>query len=504
MLMGLGGAGIGIPSAGFAQGGDTPRRGGTLTIGFMDNTRTLDPTFSIQLSERQSLYLIYNTLVAMDTDFSLKPELAKSWQIDNEGRRYTFQLQEGVKFHDGTDFNAEAVKWNIERRLDEQVASPQRAQLRPAIATVEVAGPHTLVVNLNAPHPGLLADFADRAGCMISPTAAQRLGPDFARNPVGTGAFIFKEWVQNTSITLERNPNYWQPGLPHLDRVVLRAIPNHVIGIQRLLVGEIDFVDGLTPDLLRQLERGREPVVSRRNPSGRWYALQYQVDKPPFDNPKLRQAIAYALDRERLVNLTMEGAPLANGPSPAGVWWSSPDTIVYNHDPERAKALLREGGIAPGTQLTLSTPSDNLSRRLNQLVAEQLGAVGLQVTLAPVASSESYARVVQRAINFTPISWTQRADPDGLFYILFHSRGFANTTGYSNPDVDRMLDEARRLQDRAERARLYAAAKEQIMRDLPYIFLFFSAEYSAASRKVNGIVTMPDQVPRFRGAWKAA
>lgn len=505
VLTGLGAAAFGVPAAGLAQGGDTPRRGGTLTIGFLDNTRTLDPTFSIQLSERQSLYLIYDTLVAMDADFSLKPELAKSWRIENDGHRYVLELQEGVKFHDGTDFNAEAAKWNIDRRLDEEVASPQRAQLRPAIDNVEVVSAHVVAVNLRNPHPGLLADLADRAGCMISPTAAHRLGRDFARNPVGTGAFVFKEWVQNTAITVERNPNYWQRGLPYLDRVVFRTVPNRVIGIQRLLVGEIDFVDGLEPDLLRQLERGRDSVVSRRNPSGRWWALQYQVDKPPFDNPRLRQAIAYALDRDRLVQLTMDGqAALANGPTPEGVWWSSPDTVIYNHDPARARVLLREAGIAPSTTLTLSTPSDPLSRKVNQLVAEQLGAVGLQVTLAPVAASESYARVVQRAINFTPISWTQRADPDGLFYILFHSRGFANTTGYSNPEVDRLLDEARRIQDRPARAHLYAAAKEQIQRDLPYIFLYFSAEFSAASRRINGVVTMPDQVPRFRAAWKAA
>lgn len=491
------------PAASLAQ--TSPKRGGTLTVGFMDTTRTLDPTFSIQLAERQTLYLIYNTLVAMQTDFSLKPELAKSWTVGNKGNRYVFQLQEGVKFHDGTEFNADAVKWNIDRRLDERTGSPQRAQLRPVIDSIEATGPLTVAINLNSPHPGLLAELADRAGCMISPTAARRFGPDFARNPIGTGPFIFKEWVQNTSITVERNPDYWQRDQPYLDRIVLRAIPNHVIGIQRLLVGEIDFVTDLEPDLLRQLERGGDSITVSREPAGRWWALQYQIDKPPFDNAKLRQAIAYALDRQRIVQITMEGqATIANGPTPPGLWWSSPDTIVYNHDQTRAKALMQEAGITAGTTLTLSTPSDQLSRKLNQLVVEQLAAIGLQVTLAPVSASESYARVVQRAINFTPMSWTQRADPDGLLYILFHSKGFANTTGYRNPDVDTMLDTARTNPDQAERAKLYAAIKDQIQRDLPYIFMFFSAEFTAASSKLHDIVTTPDQVPRFRAAWKSA
>ncbi|WP_431281310.1 ABC transporter substrate-binding protein [Humitalea sp. 24SJ18S-53] len=500
LMLGIGA----VAAAGPAMAQGTPRRGGTLTVGFEDNTRTLDPTFSIQFGERQILYLIYNTLVAIEPDFSLKPELAKAWTIENDGKRYVFELQAGVKFHDGTAFDAAAVKWNIDRRLDEAVASPQRNQLRPLIDNVEVIGPLMVAINLRSPHPGLLADMADRAGCMVSPAAAQRFGQDFGRNPVGTGAFVFRNWTQGTSITLERNPDYWEANATWLDRVVFRSTPNTVIGLQRLIVGEVDFVDALAPDSLRQIQ-GREGITTDRARVGRWYSFQYQVDKPPFDNAKLRLAIATALDRDRINQITMDGqATIANGPTPQGLWWSSPDTIVHAHDPARARALLAEAGVAPGTTLTLTTPSEPLYRRINQLVVEQLGAVGLQVTLAPVAQSEFYARVVSRAINFVPINWTQRADPDGLFYILFHSKGFANTTGYSNPEVDAMLDAARRTVDREERRRLYAAVKDQLMRDLPYIPLYFAAEFAAYNRRLVGVVKMPDNIPRFRYAWKAA
>lgn len=503
LLLGLGSLGLaGAPRGAAAQ--PAPRRGGTLTIGFEDDTKTLDPTYSIQFSERQVLYLIYNTLVAIEPDFSLKPELAKSWQIENDGRRYVFQLQEGVKFHDGTAFDAAAVKFNIDRRLDPAVASPQRNALLPVIDDVEVLGPLSVAVNLKAPHPGLLSDFADRAGCMVSPAAANRFGPDLGRNPVGTGAFAFRNWTQGTSITLERNPDYWERDRILLDRVIFRTIPNTTIGMQRLIVGEVDFVAGLAPDSLRQLE-GKENVATEKSRIGRWYSLQYQVDKPPFNNARLRQAIAHAIDRDRINQITMEGqAVIANGPTPAGLWWSSTGATVYGHDPERARALLAEAGIAPGTALTLTTPSTPLYRRINQLIAEQLGAVGLQVTLAPVAASEYYARVVSRAINFTPTNWTQRADPDGLFYILFHSRGFANTTGYSNPEVDALLDAGRRTLDRAERQRIYAAVETHVSRDIPYISLYYAAEFAGFNRKLSGFVWMPDNIPRFRYAGKAA
>jgi peptide/nickel transport system substrate-binding protein len=504
LFLGLAAFGLGAPAALPALAQEAPRRGGTLTLGFADNTKTLDPTYSIQISERRVLYLLYNTLVAIQPDFSLKPELATSWQVENDGRRYVFQLQSGVRFQDGTPFDAEAVKFNIERRLDETVASPQRSQLRPVIEGVEVLAPLTVAVNLRSPHPGLLGDLADRAGCMVSPTAAQKFGPDLGRNPVGTGAFKLRTWTQGTSITLDGNPDYWESGRPYLDTIVFRSIPNSIIGMQRLIVGEVDHVDGLAPDALRQLE-AKPGIAVQQARVGRWYSLQYQVDKPPFDNAKLRQAMAHALDRDRINQITMEGrATLANGPTPPGLWWSSRDNVTYAYDPERAKALLAEAGVTPGTALTLTVPSDPLYRRITQLVAEQLGAIGLRITLSPVALSESYARTVARAINFVPTYWTQRADPDGLFYILFHSKGFANTTGYSNAEVDRLLEQARRTLDQDERRGLYAAAKDQIMRDLPYLPLYYSAEFAGYSRKLNGFEWMPDNVPRFRYAWKSA
>ena len=496
--------GMGLVAAGGARAQGSPRSGGTLTIGFEDSTKTLDPTYSVQFSERRILYLIYNTLVAIETDFSLRPELAQSWTIENDGKRYVFALQPGVKFHDGTPFDAEAVRFNLERRLDEAVASPQRNQLRPVIDGIEVLGPLSLAINLKTPYPALLSDLADRAGFMVSPTAARKFGPDFGRNPVGTGPFLLRDWTQGTSITLERFPEAWERDRTYLDRIVFRSIPNAVIGMQRLLVGEIDFIDGLAPDALRQLE-GKDAIVIEQSRVGRWYALQWQVDKPPYDNAKLRQAVAHALNRDRINQITMDGkATIANGPTPPGLWWSSPDTVVYEYDVAKAKVLLAEASLPAGTTLTLVTPSDPLYRRINQLVAEQLGAIGLTVVLQPVAMSEAYARVVSRAINFTTTNWTQRADPDGLNYILFHSKGFANTTGYSNPALDTLLEAARHTADVAERKTIYAQAKEIVARDLPYVSLYFSAEFAARTAKLNGFVWMPDNIPRFRSAWKSA
>jgi peptide/nickel transport system substrate-binding protein len=487
-----------------ARAEDAPVRGGTLNVGYDDDAKTFDPSLSVQLSERQVLYLVYNTLVGTDLDFSLKPELARAWHAENGGRRYVFELQDGVKFHDGTPFDAAAVKWNIEHRLDPATNSPQRSQLHSVIDSVEVVNPTIVAFNLTAPHPALLSDLAERPGFMISPAASAKYGADLGRNPVGTGPFVFKAWNQGTSIVLDRNPNYWQAGKPYLDGVVFKDIPNHIIGLQRLIVGEVDCVTSLSPEELRQIE-GNPAITVERARVGRWYSLQYQVDKPPFDNLNLRRAIAYALDRNRINQIAMRGqATIANGPTPPGLWWSSPDSVVYDYDPDKARALLKESGVAPGTVLPLAASSELVLRQIDQLVAEQLGAIGLKVQLQPVSQAEAYARVVQRAINFTPMSWTQRSDPDGLLYILFDSKGFANTTGYSNPAVDAKLQEARETVDQDKRRALYAEVKTLIMQDLPYIPLFFAAEYAAISKNAHGFVWPPDQVPRYRDMWKTA
>jgi peptide/nickel transport system substrate-binding protein len=175
----------------------------------------------------------------------------------------------------------------------------------------------------------------------------------------------------------------------------------------------------------------------------------------------------------------------------------------YPHDPARAKALLAEAGHPDGLEFVLSTPQVSVFQQISQLLQEQLGAVGIRLTLQPVAASEWYARVVSGATNLTPTRWTQRADPDGLLYILFHSTGFANTMKYKNEQVDALLEQARTIYDVARRRQLYAEAQRQIVADLPMVPLLFGAEYAELRASVNGFAWVPDQIPRFRDLWKS-
>jgi len=491
----------GISSAAvFAQ---TPTRGGTLAVGFSADTKTLDPALSVQFSERQVLYLVFNTLVKYGPDFSIKPELAQSWEIKNDGKQIVFKLRSGVKFHDGTPFDANAVKWNIDHRLDPALDSPQRPQLAPIIDSVTVVDPTTVAFNLKQSAPGLLGLLGERPGFMMSPAAVQKLGKEFGSNPVGTGPFVFKEWIRGSNITVERNPAYWESGKPYLDRIVFRDISDAVVGTQRLITGELDFVGELSPTAVAPL-KGRAGLRLLPITVGRWYSLQWRMDKPPFDNAKLRQAIGYAIDRKRLNDIVMAGqGSISDGPTPPGLWWYDASIKSFPYDPEKAKALLKEAGYPNGFEFFLSTPQVSDLQRINQLIQEQTAAVGIKLTLSPVAASEWYAKLVDGSTNMSPNRWTQRPDPDGLLYILFHSKGYANTARYKNEKVDGLLDEARLTYDQEKRKRLYSEAQKIIVADSPMLSLFFSVEYAAMRDTVQNFEWIPDQIPRFADVWKS-
>jgi peptide/nickel transport system substrate-binding protein len=481
-----------------------PVRGGTLNVGFVDDAKTLDPAHSVAWSERQILFLIYDSLIDIGTDFSLKPSLATSWDFQNGGKRIVLHLRTGVKFQDGTDFDADAVKWNLEWRMRGDAGSPQRSQLAPVIASIDVVDKSTAALNLKQPFPPLLALLTDRAGLMVSPTAVKKYGKDFGSNPVGTGPFEFKSWLRGSSVELVRNPGFWQKDLPYLDNVTFSDISTSVAGIQRLTTNELDFVAQLTPQDIRLVE-GNSDVNLVQSPFGNWFALQWHWNEPPFNNPKLREAIAHAVNRQRINAILWAGrGTIANSETPPGLWWSPPNVDHDPYDPQLAKKLLAESGVAPGTELTLSAPSDDTLRQLVELVKEDLESIGLKVRLEPIAQSEWYARAVARQINFTPMRWTQRADPDGLIQFLFDSKGAANSTGYSNPDVDQLIGEARAIDDTTKRKALYDEIHQNIAHDLPYVSLAFSAEYFAMSKGVHGFVPMPDLIPRYRAMWKAS
>jgi len=482
-----------------AQG---PVRGGTLRIGWIPAAKTLDPHYSVEFSERYVCYLVFNTLVGLDRGFNVVPELARAWQVSPDGKRVTFQLQRGVKFHDGTDFNAEAVKWNIERILNPENKSPQRAPLEPAIAAVTVADPHTVVFELKKPFAPLLAALAERPGFVVSPTAAKQLGQEFGQRPVGTGPFRLVEWVRDSQVTLERFPDYWEKGKPYLDRVVYRVVPDPTVRLTMVRTGEVDIATDVDAKDIPGLRGDAALVVSEMKPAARWTALQWRVDEPPFNNKALRQAIALAIDRNELRDVLLRGfGEPARGPVSPGLWWSDPAFRGIGHDVEAARKKLAEAGHANGFRAKFVVENTPQWIRQTELLQAQLQKINVSLDIEPVSPADAYSRIVQKKTNWTHTRWTQRADPNGLLYILFHSKGHANTTGYNNPKVDELLDQAAAIYDTERRRALYYAAERTITDDVPYVFLNYTAEFAVMNRKVQNWGWVPDLIPRFRDLW---
>jgi peptide/nickel transport system substrate-binding protein len=479
-----------------------PVRGGTLRIGWIPAAKTLDPHLSVEFSERYVCYLVFNTLVALDRGFNVVPELARSWQVAPDGKRVTFQLQRGVKFHDGTDFNAEAVKWNLERILDPQTKSPQRAPLEPAIASVNVIDPYTVAIELKKPFAPLLAALAERPGFIVSPTAAQKLGPDFGQRPVGTGPFRFVEWVRDSQVTLERFPDYWEKGKPYLDRVIYRVVPDPTVRLTMVRTGEVDIATDVDAKDIPSLRNEAALRVSEMKPAARWTALQWRVDEPPFNNRALRQAIALAIDRNELRDVLLRGfGEAARGPVSPGLWWSDPSFQGMGHDLETAKKKLAEAGYPNGFRAKFVVENTPQWIRQTELLQAQLQKINVGMDIEPVNPADAYSRIVQKKTNWTHTRWAQRADPNGLLYILFHSKGNANTTGYSNPKVDELLDQGAGIYEVERRRPLYYSAERMITDDVPYVFLNYTAEFAVMSRKVQNWGWIPDLIPRFRDLW---
>jgi peptide/nickel transport system substrate-binding protein len=286
------------PRSAFAA--DTPKKGGTLRVGFYIEAATMDPHFSGSKVDRQIYHNIYEPLLVLDTSLGIKPGLAESWQ-QPDSKTLVMKLRHGVKFHDGTDFNAEAAKFNF-NRMKTEPKSVRKGEVA-SIESVDIVDPYTIKINLRRPDAALLATLTDRAGMMVSPKTAQERGPELERSAkgAGTGPFEFVEWVKDDHLLIKRNDSYWnKQGGPYLDRVRYRPIPDDTVKLQSLQTGEIDVIDYVQTRDVAAVKADRNVVVVDV-PSLADFAYQLNLTRPPFATKALRQAVAYSVDLEQIV-----------------------------------------------------------------------------------------------------------------------------------------------------------------------------------------------------------
>ena len=482
---------------------EVPKKGGTLRVGFYIEAVTMDPHLSGSKIDRQVYHNIYEPLVVLDTNLGIKPGLAESWQ-QPDPRTIVFKLRPGVKFHDGTDFNAEAAKFNF-NRMKTEPKSVRKGELAN-VDSVDVVDASTVKLNLKKPDAALLATLTDRAGMMVSPKVVQERGGELERNAkgAGTGPFEFVEWVRDDHLLIKRNDSYWnKQGGPYLDRVRYRPIPDDTVKLQSLQAGEIDVIDYVQPRDVAAVKADKNLVVVDV-PSLADFAYQLCQLKPPFNSKPLRQAVAYALDLDQIVKGVWlnVGVP-ANGPIPPTSWAYDKSIPPIKRDLAKAKAKLAEGGKAGGFGFTMTTNNLPINVQEAEVMQAQLAEAGIQMKIKLVDGATLISD--GNAKNFEMISyqWSGRPDPDGNIYQFFKtSPGTSlNWSGISNPKLDALLDQTREVGGQAERKKLYSEVTRILQDELPMVFIVHPIEPKAFNPKVQGYEPIPDGMMRFKDVW---
>lgn len=462
-----------------------PAPAGLLRVGMEAQPTTMDPGLSTDLYSHQVYSHILEGLVVLDTQGVPRPALAEAWTTSADGRTWTFRLRQGVRFHDGTEFTADDVKYTIDRILDPATRSPQRGALSQ-ITAVDVVDRHTVRITTRAAFIPILTNLATSA--YILPRAAHtRLGRDFARRPVGTGPYKWVEWVPDERIVLEANPDY-HSGRPAMDRVQFRFIPEGSVRLAELESGGVDLIAGVPAPDLRRLRVSL--LVDLHEVIGTNYRLiAFNTSVKPFDDLRVRQAIAMAIDKKKIIDVVwQERAVLAEGPLPPTSWAYDERFRGHPYNPARARQLLAEAGMAGGFEMNYLISESEELRREAPLLIDMLKQLNITVKVTVVDFPTLLQRLLRTEYDTLRVGWTTNPEPDSLLYSPFHTSaiGGFNFTKYRNPRVDELLDRGRTVTNPAERTRIYREAQRLIVQDAPMVFIFHEKRTYASRKAVTG------------------
>jgi peptide/nickel transport system substrate-binding protein len=478
----------------------------TLVVGLVAEPVALDPAQVTDLNSNRVGRRVVETLVAFgDESTQLVPGLAESWTISKDGLAYTFKLRKGIAFHDGTPFNAQAVKFSIERQINPEHPANKLGKYPFAgyffgnVKAVEVMDDSTVRIVLKEARASFLAVLAAGAASIVSPTAAMKAGQDYAVAPVGTGPFKFVQWDRGQRVVLERNPAYWRFPV-EVDRVIFRPITEDQARLTELLTGALDLIVGTPPDFVAQLENHPKVTLQRQVGAHVWY-LGFNNTKKPFDDKRVRQALNYAVDKEAIVRDVLKGTgAVSKGPVLPGTWGDEGGLKPFPYDPARAKKLLAEAGLASGFSTTLWVPESGSGMQspvaMSTIIQSNLKAVGVNVTLQTMEWGTFLAKLRTKEQDMFALSWMAGSeDPDLVMYPLLHSSQWTptgpNRAMYKNPRFDELLTQARLTTDQARRAQLYREAQRLLHDDPPWIFIDHEVQTAAFAKRVQGFKLHP-------------
>ena len=474
-----------------------------MRIGLQEDPDVLDPDQSRTFVGRIVYASMCDKLVDITPELEIIPQLATGWEWSDDGLTLTMTLREGVTFHDGTAFDAEAVSANIDR--SQNLPESRRKSELSSVTSVEVVDEYTIAFTLGAPDATLLAQFADRSGMMLSPTAFERTGLDFGLNPVCSGPFSFVERIQQDRIVLERYEGYWNADAINIDSVTFLPIPDTTVRLANLRAGDLDMLERLAATDVTSVQ-GDDGLTMEQAVSLGYQGITINVgngagaDNPLGQDARIRQALSLAIDRNVVNQVVFEGAfAPGNQPFPPTSPWYNDAYPVPERDVEAARALLSEAGFADGIDITVQVANNPVQQQMMQVVQAMASEAGINIELQAKEFATLLADQSAGEYQASQVGWSGRVDPDGNIHQFMTTGGGINDSGYSNPDVDRLLNEARTSTDPEVRVRSYNAARDVLIEDLPIIYLYHVTWIWALDDAVKGFVPYPDGMIRLEG-----
>jgi len=431
---------------------------------------------------------IYETLFEHDAKtFEIKPLLAESYETPDEST-WVIKLKQGIKFHDGTDFNAAAVKFTFDRILDPKVAAP-RASILEAVESIETPDEYTVVLKTKYPNGIMLAALAHSNTAIVSPAAVEKYG-DLMSNPVGTGPYKFEERVPGDHTTLVKNTDYWQ-GEPTLDKITFKVVPEVSTAISMLETGEVDFIDRIPAEHLARINNSPDlETIVKPGTSTYYFGFNHKVK--PLDDLKVRQAMAYAIDEKAFVG-TLEGLGVQSdgviGPMLFG-YDKSIEGKGYEHNVEKAKELLAEAGYPNGFDITLTTPNRSEYMKMSEILQAQLKEVGVNVDLNVMEWGAYLASIKKTEQELFVSGWSNvTGDGSELVYPNLHpdNIGSRNNSNYANQEIADLITKSRTTVDQDERKVILQEVNEKLVQDVAWVPMYHGVASIAHRKNVKGL-----------------
>ena len=442
----------------------------SVVIAVADEPPSLDPTTNAAAAIDQILNQnVYEGLVRADRNGNIEPALAESFEVSSDGLTYTFHLRRGVLFHDGEPFTANDVLATFTRDMDKEYGHPH-PEYYAHIEKIDTPDPYTVVFHLDQVNAAFISLLA-LGDSVILPA---HLPPDIKNHPVGTGPFKFVEWKLGDHLTLVRFPGYYRKGIPKLEKVTFRFMPDQASAFAALLSGGVDIVARVPAEIALGAKDNPE-IETIAGPQNLVQILAINNARAPFNDLRVRQAIAYALDRKKIIQGSMfgYGTPIGTHLTPANPYYVDL-TGLYPHDPDKARALLAAAGYPDGFSTTLTLPQPyEIHVRTGEIIADQLSRVGIKAKIELVDWGQWLARVYHQAdYDLTVIGHIGKLDPGLMLTGYGKDRpDYYFRRGYDNPELDALLDQGMITLDKTKRREIYAKAEEIIARDVVNYFI---------------------------------